>query len=186
MRLRTRTASDLDRHAQLRRRRAGVLRHFVVAGPERPPRHGTEQRRPSADADREVRRAGAPALAVAHERLHDPVFERVEADHREASSRPEHLQGRRQRALERSELVVDGDAQRLEDALRRMSAAEALRSRYRRTNDVYELKRGRDRAPANDRARDLPRIALLAVALEDVGELTLGRIVDQIRPRYVR
>ena len=36
------------------------------------------------------------------------------------------------------------------------------------------------RAAPHDRARDLPRVALLAVAAEDVGELPLARLVDDI------
>ena len=42
------------------------------------------------------------------------------------------------------------------------------------------------RAAADDRARDLPRVALLAVAAEDVGELALVGLVDDARARSAR
>ena len=59
----------------------------------------------AADADGEVGRAGAAALALAEEPLHDPVLERVEGDDREPAARPQHLERRRERACERVELV---------------------------------------------------------------------------------
>ena len=45
----------------------------------------------------------------------------------EPAARAQHLPGRGQRAVERAELVVHGDADRLEDALGGMAAAEAAR-----------------------------------------------------------
>ena len=85
----------------------------------------------AAGAAREVGRAGAAVLAVAQEALDDPVLERVERDHREAAVRTQHLERGRERALERAELVVDLDPQRLEDALGRVALAEAGRRRDR-------------------------------------------------------
>ena len=98
-------------------------------------------------------------------------------DHGEAAARAQHLERRRQRRLERAELVVDRDAQRLEDALRRMAVAEARRRRDRALDRVDELAGALERllaAAPHDRARDLPRVALLAVAAEDRHELALA------------
>ena len=97
---------------------------------------------------------------------------------REPAARTQHLERRRQRALERAELVVDLDPQRLEDALGRMALAEARRRRDRRLDHLDEIARALERllcAAPDDRACDLARVALLAVALEDVGELALAR-----------
>ena len=58
-----------------------------------------------------------PFARSRHELLHDPVLERVEADHRETPTRAQHLERGGKRRLELAQLVVDGDAQRLEDAL---------------------------------------------------------------------
>src|SRR6478672_11233871 len=106
-RLRTRVACDL------RRRRA-----------DRPSRRRAQRRAGAAGTDRELGRTRAPVFLVAQEALDDPILERVEGDDREASVRPEHLERRRERALQRAELVVHLDAQRLEDALGRVAFPE--------------------------------------------------------------
>src|SRR5581483_12341718 len=88
-----------------------------------------------------------------------------------------------QRALERAELVVHLDPERLEDALRGMPLAEARRRRNRLLDRLDEVARAleRPRAPAlRDRARDLARVPLLAVAAEDRGELRLVGLVDDV------
>ena len=131
-----------------------------------------------ADADGEVGRARAAVLLAAQELLDDPVLERVERDHAEPAAGPQHLERGGQRALERAELVVDLDPQRLEDALGRMTLAEPRRRRDRRLDHLDEIavrSNGCSRAAPHDRARDLARVALLAVALEDVGELALAQ-----------
>ena len=66
-----------------------------------------------------------------HELLHDPVLERVEADHGEPPTGPQHRDRSGQRRLELAELVVDGDPERLEDALGGMTLAEPGRRRDR-------------------------------------------------------
>ena len=81
----------------------------------------------AADADGEVRRADAAALEPLEEALHDPVLERVERDHGDAAAGSQHLEGGRKRLLELAELVVDRDAERLEDALRRMARRRSAR-----------------------------------------------------------
>jgi len=54
------------------------------------------------------------------------VLERVEGDGREAPAGTQDLPGQRERALERAELVVDRDADRLEGALGGVAAAERV------------------------------------------------------------
>jgi hypothetical protein len=124
----TRTPSDLHRDAKLRRRARGLCATSSSLG-----RSGRATARAGrlvpADADREVGRARAAALAVAHEGLYDPILERVEADHREPAGRPQSFECCGQRTLERTELVIDRDAQGLEDALRRMTVTEARGAR---------------------------------------------------------
>ena len=118
-----------------------------------------------------------PRLLGAQEALDDPVLERVEADHGEPAAGPQHLERVGQRGLERAELVVDGDPQRLEDALGGMAVAEAGRRRDRGLDRLDELAGALERllAPAApDRARDLPRVALLAVVAEDPRQLALA------------
>ena len=130
-----------------------------------------------------------PCSCVAQEALHDPVLERVERDHREPAARAQDLERRRQRALERAELVVDLDPQRLEDALGRMALAEARRRRDRLLDRLDEVAGALERllgAAADDRARDLAREALLAVAAEDVGELALVGLVDELARGQLR
>ncbi len=86
-------------------------------------------------------------------------------------------------ACECSELVVHRDAKRLEDALGRMALAESRRCRDRRLDRLDELAGALERmlgATAHDGAGDLARVALLAVAAEDVGELALVPGVEDL------
>src|SRR5579885_207787 len=69
-----------------------------------------------------------------------------------------------------------------------MSLAEPGRRRDRGADDVDELARGSQRRlapPAHDGPRDLARVALLAEAVEDVGELALARLVHQVLCRQI-
>src|SRR5581483_7395556 len=123
-------------------------------------RRGAHPRLRAADAHREVGRAGAALLLRPQEALHDPVLERMERDHSEASARPQHLERRGQRPLDGAELVVDLDAERLEDALRRVALAEACGRRDRGLHDLYEVAGALERPlapPLRDRAGDLAR-----------------------------
>ena len=93
------------------------------------------------------------------------------------ASRPpglQHALGRVERAHELAELVVDGDAQPLEDARRRMDAARL--GPHEAGDELGELARRLDAALAaalDDGAGDRARAALLAEMEEDVGELGL-------------
>ena len=106
-----------------------------------------------------------PCSCVRRNCLTMPVLERVERDHGEPAAGPQHLERRRQRALERAELVVDLDPQRLEDALRRMALAEPRRRRDRRLDRPRRGRRcartaarcGAGRSRARSGARSAPR-----------------------------
>ncbi len=76
----------------------------------------------SADGASRRRAAGARG----EELLHDAVFERMERHDDEAPAGLQDALRRMQRAHEFAELVVDGDAQPLEHARRRMNAAGLL------------------------------------------------------------
>src|SRR5579859_8163166 len=160
----------LDRRAQARRGGPRVGRNRTLARPNRAALDRAQQRLRPADADRKVRRTRAAALAVAQELLHDPVLERMEADHRKPTPGPQHLERRRQCRLERAELVVDGDPESLKDALGGMTLAEPHRSGHRGPDRLHEVARPLERlllAPARNRAGNLLRVALLAVAAEN-------------------
>jgi hypothetical protein len=110
----------------------------------------------------------------------------VERDHGESAAGTEHRLGGRQRALDGPELVVHLDAERLEHALGGMALAEARRRRDRGADQLDQLGGALDRrlaARADDRAGDRPRVALLAVAAEDVGQLALAGLVDDLARR---
>src|SRR5436190_12572659 len=167
-------------HTKTCRRRARVRRPLARAGTDRLPRERPQLRLLAALANRKVGWALAAALEVAHEALDEPVFEGVEADHGEPSARTEHRECRRKGGLERAELVVDRDAQRLEDAFRRMSVSEAGRGGNRGLDRLHKVARPLERlllAAAHDRLRNLPGVALLAVPLEDRRQVTFVRFV---------
>src|SRR5581483_8706769 len=109
--------SDLRTDAEARRLRARIACHLRGRRPDRPPRRRAQRRTRPAHADREVRRAGAPVLLPAEELLDDAVLERVERDHPESASRPQHLESGRKRPLESAQLVVHLDAKGLKDPL---------------------------------------------------------------------
>ena len=89
---------------------------------------------------------------------------------------PQRRPRERERLLELVELVVDGDAQRLEGALGRVATGEARGRGHRPLDHVHELL-GRLQlalvAATHDRARDRVGVALLAVLAQQAREATL-------------
>jgi len=75
------------------------------------------------------------------------------------------LPGQRERALERAELVVDRDADRLEGALGGVAAAEAGGCGNRLADRLRQLSRRVDRAAADDLGGDPAREPLLPYSL---------------------
>src|SRR5262249_8230908 len=153
--------SDLHPDAQPRRRRARVRGRLASARSNRLAREGAQLRLLAAHAHRKVGWTFAAAFEVAHEALDDAILERVEADHRKPAARPEHRERGGKGGLERAELVVDRDAERLEDAFCGMAVAEARGGRNGRLDRLDEVARpleGFLPAATDDRARDLLRV----------------------------
>ncbi len=67
------------------------------------------------------------------------------------------------------------DAQGLEGARRGMDREARRRGTERLDDDLGELRRARHRTRSHDGARDAARLALLAIAEDDVGQHLLGR-----------
>ena len=104
-------------------------------------------------------------------------------DRRQAAAGFEHPVGLFEAASQRLELVVDHDAQRLEHAARRVAGGEPGRRGDGALDDVDELPGGLEGllgALPFDAPRDVVRVALLAVAAEDVGELADRQHVDEV------
>src|SRR5436309_14150369 len=80
-----------------------------------------------ADAGGEVGRTNAVARFAREELFDDPILERMERDHDDPPARTEDAHGRSESVLEVRELVVDRDAQSLEDARRGVDAARPPR-----------------------------------------------------------
>ena len=80
----------------------------------------------AADADRELRRAGAGGGPAAELVLHQPVLKGVEGDDAEASARCQMLKNGVHALFQRVQLVIDRNAQRLEGAAGRVLVLAAL------------------------------------------------------------
>ena len=110
----------------------------------------------------------------------------MEADDRDPSAGPQHPERCRQCGVEGTELVVDGDAERLEDALCRVAVAEARGRRDRaldRVDEVTGALVGAHDAPADDGSGDRAGEPFLAVAAEDQLELPLVGLVHELAGR---
>ena len=82
----------------------------------------------------------------------------MEADDREPAAGPQHPDRCGEGGLQLAELVVDGDAERLEDPLGGVTLAEPCRGRDGRLDHVDEVAGAGERplgAPSHDGARDL-------------------------------
>ena len=150
--------------------RAGVALDLLGGRGERPPGERLRLGLAPAPADRKLRRADAASGAIGEEALHAAVLERMERDRRQAPALAQQLPGGGQRPVERVQLVVDGDPDRLEGPLRRVAAPEAVGGRDRGANRLDQVGGGLQRAAADDLARDRPGVALLSVLADDPGE----------------
>ncbi len=124
---------------------------------------------------------GAVSLRSPQEVLDPPVFERMERHDGEPPARHQQPLGRLQTAVELAELVVDGDAQRLKGAGRRVEPG--LDSRHRGADDVGELEGALDRlalSRRDDGSGDPAGKALLAEVADQAGEIVLGKDGDEI------
>ena len=106
----------------------------------------------------------------------------MEGDHRHPSPGHEPVRRLNQESVEAVELLVDGDAQGLEDARRGMDPRRAAAAPGG-DHDLRELPRRRDRpalARGDDRRADPPGRRLLPEALEDRDDLAQGEPVHEI------
>ena len=129
-------------------------------------------------------RTDAVARFPEEELLCGPVLERMERDDRETATGTEQGEGRLKSAPQVVELAVHGDAQRLEDARRRIDGAGALR--LDAEHEPTEVVGGQERlarAAAHDRSRDATGLWLLAVLGEDAAQLALIPAVHDIGRR---
>ena len=102
----------------------------------------------------------------------------MKTDRDDAARRAQTADRAAQAVAQRVELVVDGDAQRLKDARRRMDALAPAAAVDDAGDERGELGgRARQRAARaahDDRAGDAPRRSLFAVMKEDVGQFALA------------
>src|ERR1700687_2511870 len=134
-----------------------------------------------ADAGGEVGRTNTVARFPDQELLGDPVLERVEADDRETPAGAQRPHGGLEALLKILELMVDGDAQRLEDARGRIDATPALRLHAR--DEATKIVGGEERLPRatpHDGSRDSARLGLLAELAERAAQLTLVPAVHDV------
>src|SRR5438876_9233681 len=97
-----------------------VAHGFRQAGAEGLAADEAQPRLAPAHADGQLGRTGTAAPFCREETLHDAVLERVVADDHEAPTWAQEPERTGQATLDRIELPVDGDAERLEDARRGM------------------------------------------------------------------
>ena len=168
--------------------RARVRGDLVVRRRERRPGHEAETGRLPADAHGRLRRADAAATLRGEEPLDDAVLERVVGQDDDPSARTQQVHGGGEALLERVELLVDRDPQRLEDARGRVDPAADARVGGRDALDERrQLLGGLDRgrlAGGDDGLGDLPRGRLLAVLAEQRGQLVGGERREQLRGRH--
>jgi hypothetical protein len=116
------------------------------------------------------------AAAVLEAALDDAVLERVEGDHAEAGAAGEAAADRVEAALERAELVVHRDAERLEDAGRRVAATGARDDVRDGVGEVAGGAEGTVAADVHEMGHDADGGVFLAVFAEDADEF-LGRLL---------
>ena len=133
------TPLALARHAQLGTARAGVPLDFLRRRKQRLAGDKIEYRLLSAHAHRNVRRAGASVRECREDVLHDAVFQRVVADHRDDAARIEPADRRIKAATQNGQLRVDFNPKGLEGALGGMSPRAPRRGGYGRLDHIDQL-----------------------------------------------
>ena len=132
-----------------------------------------------------LRRANAGGALPLDEPLDDAVFERVEGDDRQPATGRQHVDRACQGRFQRRQLVVRGDAQRLERARGGMRVAAAAPTQGA-GDDLRQPRRRLDRRPfplVDDGAGDAPAAWFLAVAPDEVGQFPLRKRVHQVARR---
>jgi hypothetical protein len=128
-----------------------------------------------------VGRTNAVARLPDEELLRDPVLERVEGDDRETATGAECAHSCLEALLKVLELVIDGDAKRLEHARRGIDATATLCLHARdEPTEVVRRKERLARAAAHDRGSDATRLGLLAELAERTAQLALVPAVHYV------
>jgi hypothetical protein len=131
-----------------------------------------------------VGRTNAVARLPEEVLLDDPVLERLERDDREAATWPQEREGRGQAQAQVRELVVDRDAQRLEDPCRGIDGPRALLfDAEHEPAEVVGLQEWLPRAAPHDGGGHAARFGFLAVAHEDVAQVFLLPAVHDVGRR---
>jgi hypothetical protein len=116
--------------------------------------------------------------------LHHPVLERVKGDDREAATGPQDGHGGLEAALQIPELVIHRDAQRLEDARRRIDSPRSLRLHAEdETTEIVGRHEWLACTPPHDGRSDAAGLRLLAELGEDATQLDLTPGVHDVRRR---
>src|SRR2546430_1780836 len=148
---------------------------------KRPPGKNTQARAVPADAGGEVGRTDAVARFAREELFDDPILERMERDHRDPAAGADDAHRRGECLLEVRELVVDRDAESLEDTRRGIDAARPPRLHARdETAELIGRPEWRFDAATDDRSRDARRLRLLAVLGEDASKVLLSPAVHDV------
>ena len=124
---------------------------------------------------------GIGQRVAAHELLHHAIFERMKTDHGQPAVRRQALERSVERGLEFLQLAVDVDAQRLENASRRMLVPLGAARDAR--DHLGKLQRALERlglAVRDDGARDARRHALLAKFTKNADQFLERRAVDHV------
>src|SRR5450830_633532 len=174
---------EFDGDAQFGRLAARIDFGLARPGCHRPAGQDAQRRLVPAHTQRQARRADAARGVALEELLDHAVFQRMETHRRQAAAGAQHAVGLVETAGQRLQLIVDDDAQRLEDAARRVTGAETGGGRDVALDDLHQLARSGERlllTHLHDAASDALGVPLLSVAKEDVGQLVLRQGVDQI------
>jgi hypothetical protein len=126
--------------------------------------------------------------ALREEALHDPVLDGMKRHDGELAARLQRAFGGAEGGDELAQLIIHGDAERLERTRRGVALAWFL-ARQAALDDARQVQRGLDRCPGalgHDGAGDPARGAFLTVEMDDVGQKRLGRVGHKVggaRPR---
>src|SRR5262249_10209659 len=119
-----------------------------------------------------------PVLAIPKRLLHAPILQRVKADNYGSAARFEALRQKGQEPVERTQLIVHSDPERLENSRCRINrSSPAARSWHTTADQIGQLLgrfKGRFSPRLDNLAGDSPAEAFLTVLPKDVGQLSLA------------
>ena len=132
-------------------------------------------------------RTDAVARFTREELFDDPILERMERDHDDPPTGAENAHGRSETLLEVRELVIDRDAESLEDARRGVDAARPPRLHAGdETAEIVGCPERRFDTATDDRSRDARRLRLFAVLGEDASKVLFSPAVHDVGRRLAK